>query len=207
MASPARSPAPGARSANAADFVGESASTDAREVADWVAGAQDNQGLPFIVVDKKHTKVFVFDGRARLIGATSALIGLARGDESAPGVGDKKLSDIRPSERTTAAGRFVAALGQDISNQDVLWVDYSAALALHRVPSRNSKEGRLQRLASSSSLDHRITFGCIDVPVAFYDKVVHANFSETSGIVYILPETKPLSSVFPRVSVQAASKT
>jgi hypothetical protein len=124
-----------------------------------------------------------------------------------PGVGDKKLSDIRPSERTTAAGRFVAALGQDISNQDVLWIDYSAALALHRVPSRTSKEGRLQRLASASSLDHRITFGCIDVPVEFYEKVVHANFSETNGIVYILPDTKPLAAVFPRISLPAESKT
>jgi hypothetical protein len=132
---------------------------------------------------------------------------LARGDESAPGVGDKKLSDIRRGERTTAAGRFVAALGQDFSNKDVLWVDYNAALALHRVPSSNSREGRLQKLASASNLDHRITFGCIDVPVKFFDQVVHANFSNTNGIVYILPETKPLSAFFPGISAQSSSTT
>jgi hypothetical protein len=43
------------------------------------------------------------------------------------------------------------------------------------------------------------------VPGAFFEKVVQTNFSNTNGIVYILPETKPLSAFFPGVSVQAVS--
>jgi hypothetical protein len=179
-----------------ADFAGRPASIDARQVADWISNTGDNHGLPFVIVDKKLTQVFVFDAQAHLLGATSALLGSARGDESAPGIGDRKLADIRPEERTTAAGRFVAALGPDLGDRDVLWIDYKAALALHRVLSNNSREHRLQRLATSSPLDHRITFGCINVPVKFYDRIVHPAFVGTGGVVYILPEVKSVSDVF-----------
>jgi hypothetical protein len=188
--------AAGPASAQAADFSGAPASSDARQVADWVLGTGDNHNQPFVIVDKKATVVFVFDGHGQLLGATSALIGLARGDDSAPGIGERKLSDIRPDERTTPAGRFVASLGHDLGSQDVLWVDYKTALALHRVLAANTREHRLERLAAASASAHRITFGCINVPVRFYDRVVHPAFTGTSGVVYILPEIKSIAEVF-----------
>ncbi len=192
--SSAGGPPPATRSA---DFLGEAASDDARETADWVVRTGDNQGRPFIIVDKKATKVFVFDGRANLRGATMALLGLAVGDESAPGVGERKLSQIRPEERTTAAGRFVASFGLNLAGQDVLWIDYNAALALHRVLGASTSQHRLERLAPRSALSRRITFGCINVPVKFYEDVVQAEFRGTAGVVYILPETRPIHEVFP----------
>jgi hypothetical protein len=179
-----------------ADFLGQPASSDTRQVADWVVDSGDNRGLPFVIVDKKDTKVFVFDGHGHLLGATPALLGLARGDDSAPGIGNRKLSDIPTEERTTPAGRFVSALGHNLGPQDVLWVDYAAALSLHRVLAANIKEHRLQRLATASPRDHRITFGCINVPVRFFDRVVHPAFTGTSGIVYILPEIKSIREIF-----------
>ena len=179
-----------------ADFHGEPTSNDAHMMADWVIDTGDNRGSPFVIVDKKNTKVFVFDGCGHLLGATPALLGLARGDDSAPGIGDRELSRIRPEERTTPAGRFVASLGHDLGPQDILWVDYSAALSLHRVLAANTREHRLQRLAAASPLDHRITFGCINVPAKFYDEIVHPAFAATSGIVYILPEIKSIPEVF-----------
>jgi hypothetical protein len=182
--------------ASLADFQAAPASSDARQVADWVVATGDNRSLPFVIVDKKATEVFVFDGHGRLSGATPALLGLARGDDSAPGIGDRKLSDIRPDERTTPAGRFVASLGYGLGQQDILWVDYKTALALHRVLAANSREHRLQRLAAASARDHRITFGCINVPVSFYDRIVQPAFTGTSGVVYILPETKTIADVF-----------
>lgn len=179
------------------NFLGETASDDARETAAWIIRTGDNQGRPFIIVDKKGEKVFVFDRRANLKGATMALLGLAVGDESAPGVGDRPLSQIPPEERTTAAGRFVASFGLNLAGQDVLWIDYTAALALHRVLEAGSSQHRLERLASRSALSRRVTFGCINVPVKFYEEVVRAEFGGTSGVVYILPETKPIHEVFP----------
>jgi hypothetical protein len=185
-----------ARGGPQADFSGAPASSDVHQIADWIVRTGDNRGLPFIIVDKKATRVFVFDRRAAMRGATPALLGLARGDDSAPGVGDRKLADIAPGDRTTPAGRFVASLGRNLANQDILWVDYHTALALHRVLGANTSQHRLERLAASSALDRRITFGCINVPVNFYEDVVRPQFLGTTGVVYILPETRSLQEVF-----------
>src|SRR5688572_10815261 len=65
-----------------ADFKHESASREARQVADWVVDSGDNGHLPFVIVDKVEAKVFVFFADGRLRGAAPALLGLALGDES-----------------------------------------------------------------------------------------------------------------------------
>ena len=194
-------PSSGTSPLHGADFRGEIASNDARRVADWAVTSGDNNSLPFVIIDKIQAKVFVFDRGGRLRGATLALLGTARGDETVPGIGNRKLSTIRPNERTTPAGRFVADLGHDFG-QDILWIDYGAAISLHRVIRGNPGDHRLLRLSTASPLDKRISYGCINVPVKFYDDVVLATFTGTSGVVYILPETKPIQDVFP-LSVSA----
>lgn len=155
----------------------------------------DNHGLPIVIIDKIRAKVFVFDAGGQLRGAASALLGKARGDDSVPGIGNRKLSTIRPEERTTPAGRFVASLGHDFV-QDILWIDYGASISLHRVIDGNPGDHRLQRLATTSPLDNRISYGCINVPVKFYEDVVVKTFTGTTGIVYILPEIKTIEDVF-----------
>ena len=155
----------------------------------------DNQGLPFVIIDKVDARVFVFDRDARLRGAAAALLGLGVGDDSVPGIGQRKLATITPPERTTPAGRFQASLGHDFE-QDILWVDYDAALSLHRVVAGSPADRRHARLASASPRDNRISYGCINVPARFYDGVVVPAFTGTVGIVYILPESERLHEVF-----------
>jgi len=172
------------------------ASDDVRQVAHWVVGAKDNHGLPFIVVDKKNARVFVFDPAGKIRGASAALIGSALGDDSVSGIGDREIANIRPEERTTPAGRFVAEIGVNFDGRDVLWVDYGAAVSLHRVVTNRPEERRLERLASPTSADNRISYGCINVPVRFYEAVVRRAFAETKGIVYVLPETRQVHEIF-----------
>ncbi|GAB3476641.1 hypothetical protein GCM10011496_10220 [Polaromonas eurypsychrophila] len=179
-----------------AHFGQERASPEASHVADWIVDSGDNQGMPFMIVDKVHAKVLMFDANGRLQGTAPALLGLARGDDSAPGIGDRKISSILPEERTTAAGRFVVSLGRDKHGQEFLWIDYSTALSLHRVVKGKPSEQRAQRLQSASPKDNRISYGCINVPVNFYDKVVSPAFTGTNGVVYILPETRTAQEVF-----------
>jgi hypothetical protein len=186
-----------------ADFAREQPSAEARQIADWALDSHDNAGMPYVVVDKVGARVFVFDAQGRLLGASPALLGLARGDASVPGIGSRKLSTIQPYERTTPAGRFVASLDRSLGGEEILWVDYDSGVALHRVITTVPKERRLQRLASSMPLEHRITFGCINVPVAFYETVVSPAFKATSGIVYVLPETRPAREVFGSYDVAA----
>ncbi|MDP3829593.1 MAG: hypothetical protein Q8Q74_23840 [Polaromonas sp.] len=183
-------------------FGQERASPDAVHIADWIVDSADNQGMPFMIVDKAHARVLMFNAAGRLQGAASALLGLARGDDSVPGIGERKLSTILPEERTTPAGRFVSSLARDIHGQEVLWVDYDTAIALHRVGKGTPGEGRAQRLDSLTSDDNRVSYGCINVPVKFYDKLVSPAFTGTNGVVYILPETRSAREVFGSYDVQ-----
>jgi hypothetical protein len=190
-----------------ADFAGEAPSPEAAEVANWVVRSGDNQRLPFIVIDKVQARVYVFNADGRLRGATPALMGLAIGDHTVPGIGQRKLSSIKPEERTTPAGRFMASLDRDIHNVEVLWVDYDSAVSLHRVVPGTPKERRAQRLASASAADKRITYGCINVPVRFYEQVVSPAFKGTYGVVYVLPETRPAREMFGIQAVVAPVRT
>ena len=175
---------------------------EATEVANWVIASGDNGDLPFMVIDKVAAAVFVFDGHGQGLGATPALFGITPGDDSAPGVGDRELSDIPPEDRTTPAGRFVSRFGIAAGNRKVLWVDYVTAISLHPVITTNKKERRLQRLNSPSPEDNRITFGCINVPARFYAGIVVPNFKQGVGVVYILPEIKTLQEAFPAYLAQ-----
>lgn len=185
-----------------ANFKCEPASHEARHVADWVVDSGDNRRMPFVIVDKINAKVFVFYANGRLRGASPALLGQARGDDTVPGVGNRKIESIRPEERTTPAGRFVAALDRNLRGEDILWVDYDAAISMHRVITTKPNERRLQRLATPTPLDNRISYGCINVPAKFYDNVVRPAFTGTNGIVYVLPETRLASKVFGSYDVE-----
>lgn len=170
-------------------------SRDVRDLLTWVKTSHDNQTLPFVIVDKLNARVLVFDSLGNERGAAAALLGLVKGDDTVPGIGQRRLATITPEERTTPAGRFQASLGYDLE-QDVLWIDYDSGLSLHRVVVGNPRDRRAARLASPTVLDNRISYGCINVPPAFYDRVVAPAFKGTVGIVYILPETRPLRAVF-----------
>ncbi|HUE93053.1 hypothetical protein [Pseudomonas sp.] len=179
-----------------ANFKDEQASLPARQAANWVVDSGDNLGMPFMIVDKAQARVLLFDANGQLNGSASALLGLAVGDDSVPGIGTRKLSSIRPEERTTPAGRFVVSLGRNLQGKEILWVDYENAISLHRVATGNAKERRAERLASANIHDKRISYGCINVPVEFFDRHVSPAFSATNGVVYVLPETRANNKVF-----------
>ena len=185
-----------------ANFGQQTVSQESRKLADWVVNSANNGNLPFVVIDKIQAQVFVFDAQGQLRGAASALLGSAIGDDSAPGIGQRPLSSIRPEERTTAAGRFIASLDRDANGKELLWVDYDSALSLHPIVPGQPRERRAERLATPSPVDNRISFGCINVPVKFYKEVVSPAFTGTNGIVYILPETRSSQEVFGSYDVQ-----
>ncbi|MFC5526707.1 L,D-transpeptidase [Rhodanobacter ginsengisoli] len=173
-----------------------SPSAEVTDLAQWVIASRNNDGMPYLVIDKVNAAVFVFDAAGHLQAAAPALLGLARGDQSVEGVGDEKMSAIRPQDRITPAGRFVASLGHDPHGKEILWVDYKDAIALHPVVKGTPRERRAERLRSPTSADNRISYGCINVPLKFYKRFVSPAFTHTSGIVYILPETSSARRLF-----------
>jgi hypothetical protein len=189
--------------AQAVDAPAEHARTEAAQrVLSWIAASKDNGSLPYIVIDKNAAALHVFAADSKPIGDAPILIGVGTGDEATPGIGSKDLSKIGPAERTTPAGRYVAKYGRAVGRQQVLWVDYYTSVALHPVVTGNKKERRLERLASSDPEDNRITFGCINVPAKFYREQIRPLFQKAGGVVYVLPDTKTLEDVFPRLRLQ-----
>lgn len=188
--------------ASRADFGRERPSADARRLADWAFASRDHGARHVVIVDKPQARVFVLDAAGRLQGAAPALLGLARGDHTVPGIGDRPLSTVRAHERTTPAGRFVLEPGVNLQGEDIVWVDYDAAVSMHRVRAQVSAERRLQRLASATPADNRISYGCINLPVAFYERVL-APAVRSGAVVYVLPDTQRLETVFPRVGPPA----
>jgi hypothetical protein len=179
-----------------ADFASHAASADARFIADWVADSGDSRGLPFIILDKRDARVFVFGAQGRLIDSSPVLLGAAPGDDSAPDIGTRPMASVRQDEKTTPAGRFVAQAGKNASHEDVVWVDYADAVSMHRVRLVDPKERRLERLASPDPAQRRISYGCINVPVAFFETVVWPLLRSTRAVVYVLPEVRDVHQVF-----------
>jgi hypothetical protein len=187
---------PQAAQVRLADFRGEDPSPDARLVANWAVFTRDHGKHAFVVVDKKDARVYVFGADGRLKDSAPALLGAARGDDSFPGIGDKPLSLVRPEEKTTPAGRFVAEPGRNTNNEDIVWVDYDVAVSMHRVRPLVAAERRLERLATLTTDDNRISFGCINLPVSFYENILSPTVLKAGAIIYVLPDVKTPQQVF-----------
>ena len=180
----------------APDFAGERASDDAQYAAAQALDGGDAHGAPFAIVDKREARIYVFGAAGRLTGASPVLLGLAPGDSDAPDIAGRAPASLAPRERATPAGRFESQPGHNDKGEAIVWVDYDASLAIHRLRPAPPQERRAERLASASADDNRISLGCIVVPVAFYDGVVGPTLGTRRGVVYVLPETRPVQALF-----------
>jgi hypothetical protein len=77
---------------------------------------------------------------------------------------------------------------------------------MHRVRPLVKAERRLERLASPTARDNRISFGCINLPVAFYEKVLRPTVKRYGAIVYVLPETRSPQEQFGSYDVRGRSQ-
>ena len=103
---------------------------------------------------------------------------------------------VKPEEKTTPAGRFLAASDKNVKGSDIVWIDYDSAVSLHAVVKGKPEERRAERLASPLPSERRISFGCVNVPVNFFKTALLPSFKKSDGIVYVLPETHSTRQVF-----------
>jgi len=190
-----------------ADFAQQPHSADAGRVADWVVQAGDSHGQPFAVIDKREARLYVFDEAGTLAGAAPVLLGAAKGDDTVPGIGDKPIPEVKPEERTTPAGRFVAEHGSNLRKEHVIWIDYDAAVSMHPVLTTNPAEHRLERLDATDPEQHRISYGCVNVPTQFFADVVLKTLGPVPNpVVYVLPDVRPLAEVFPGLASASVAR-
>jgi hypothetical protein len=180
-----------------ADFIATRPTTEATRLVDWVLQPSETPGLPYAVDHKRAARFNGFHADGRLAGHTPVLLGSAMGDRSVPGVGERtQAGTLRPEDKTTPAGRFEASPGENSNRERVIWVDYASAFAIHRLRPGFAYEARASRLASWQPAGKRVSWGCVVVPVPFYQGVVEQVLGRGRSIVYVMPESVPLQSVF-----------
>lgn len=181
------------------------ATADTERTHRWIVEAGDHRGRPFAIVDKRAAQLTVFDAGGRAVAETPVLLGQTPGDDSRPGVGLRaQQGRVGADERTTPAGRFEAEPGRNRDGEPIVWLDYDAAFAIHRLRPGTTQALRAQRLASPWPQSRRLSQGCVVVPVAFYETVVAPLLGRGPSVVYVLPETRPLDSVLPQAVATAA---
>lgn len=167
----------------------------ARRFAAAVVESGDAHGRAFAIVDKPGAIIRVFDDAGRLLAHSPVLVGSTAGDASPPDIGHRPLTRVLPHEKVTAAGRYDTESGRNAAGEDIVWLDYEAALSMHRVRDVPG-ERRPARLRSPATEDNRISFGCINVPATFYERAIDPLFARASGVVYVLPEVLAIGDVF-----------
>jgi hypothetical protein len=191
---------PATQGTDVSALAGQSASADALYAERWIRSERDNRGRPFAIVDKKAARIFVFAGDGRLVGSSPTLLGATRGDIAVPGSERKAPSQLLPNEQRTPAGRFHSVPGRNNFGEDVVWVDYDASIAIHRVRPGPSAASRLQSLADTLPDDKRRSLGCVVVPESFLASVVMPTLGRTPGTIYILPEEGPVRAMFAQLT-------
>jgi hypothetical protein len=172
-------------------------SSDARQLVDWVLKSGDPQGRPFAVVDKRAAHIYIFNADGSLASHSQALLGSTFGDHTVPGVGQRAQTGfVDEDERTTPAGRFEATPGHNNKGEHVVWVDYASAFAIHRLRPGFAYEARSTRLKTTRSADKRVSWGCVVVPVSFYENVVEPVLGASHSVVYVMPETVSMKALF-----------
>ena len=164
--------------------------------AQRAVNAGDMRGKNFAVIDKASATISLYNAFGKLIASSPVLLGLATGDTTVPGIGDRPIRDIAPHERTTPAGRFESELGKNLAGETVVWIDYDAAVSLHALRPSDPLENRAARMSTASALDNRITYGCVNVPAEFFKRWVLPTFGKSAGVIYVLPEAKSSKSYF-----------
>jgi hypothetical protein len=180
----------------------QSASADVLDTVQWVAASKDNAGLPFVVVDKVNARVYAFTPFAQLKATAPVLLGGGRGDVVLVSP-DAPMSAIPEHKRITPAGRYPSRLVVDNHGKTVLLIDGPNLITMHIVVKGTPAQRRAERLASATSDDNRVSFGCINVPPAFFTTVLDPDFRPGLGIVYVLPEKTTPAQLFgfqPRVA-------
>lgn len=154
--------------------------------------ADSDDPRPFAIVDKRQATLSVYAADGRLVGRAPALLGLTPGDAEPASARGKDPSALKVDERVTPAGRFEAQPGRNLSGERIVWFDYQANLAIHRLRPAPASQQRPERLASANLQDRRITLGCVVVDPAFFDSVVLPTLGAGKSLVYILPEREPV---------------
>lgn len=148
-----------------------------------IVGQNDNQGKQFIVADKQAGTLTMYTASGQQITSTPTLFGKTKGDSvSSKNTPSGRFETKQANVSTEGYGGSAQVLTQNGQNLQLGGSTY----AIHRVYTKYASENRQGRLDTPTATDNRISLGCINVPVDFYDTYLN---SDQDTVVYVMPET------------------
>lgn len=145
-----------------------------------------NEISPIIVVDKSAAKMFVYFPQDGTVLSGPVLLGKVKGDHI--NLADFNINTNSPA--ITPAGTFWAnkKFSAKLNESILSFVEgHISFIAIHPVFTKIPAERRLQRLTSSETYDNRISNGCINLGLEFFN-VIYAMLPSRSKLI-ILPES------------------
>ena len=148
-----------------------------------IVAQNDNQGKQFIVADKQAGTLTMYTASGQQITSTPTLFGKTKGDSvSSKNTPSGRFETKQANVSTEGYGGSAQVLTQNGQNLQLGGSSY----AIHRVYTKYASENRQGRLDTPTATDNRISLGCINVPVDFYDTYLN---SDQGTVVYVMPET------------------
>lgn len=165
-------------------------SPTAQAVYSAMAPVAMKSGKWFMVADKPNGMLHIFkeDGSHALSDAT--LYGKDKGDVL------DAVSSLEGGPKITPAGKFTMKESPaDYAGGTSLILmeskDYTGYIAVHAADTSNPAENRLGRLASATTEDNRISYGCINTKHDTFINEIKPNISKLDGgMMFILPESE-----------------
>lgn len=141
----------------------------------------------FIIADKANAEIHVVSQHGEILASSKALFGKDVSDK----LDIAAYNGLKPfNAKSTPAGIFKTTKmnSPKYGGTILAFIEGDKVLtAFHRVYTGNPAQHRDKRIMSDSPSERRITNGCINVPVEFFDANLEALPNGT--FVFILPET------------------
>ncbi len=166
-------------------------SQPANVVNSWIRQTHDNNGQRYVIADKAAGTIHIMDAAGNELATAPALYGKRTGDGMSLGETPAGVFMLHNQSAPHSYGgdlqQFATAPNGDI-------------YAVHRVLTNNN-QNRQGRLDTPTAADNRVSLGCINIPADIYNQYLNKGFQ---GKLYVLPDQKKLSEVFPGLVEQQA---
>lgn len=157
------------------DLAREGSSFQVHRLASWAISTGDHAGLPFVVIDKAHGRLFAFTPTGRLLGSTPVLTDGSRVEST--------------KSRTRKASRLVADTRHSKSDR-IVWVNSVSALSVDGMaPAAAPRQGN-RGSGMRDVANRRLRDESLHVAEAFYRQHLMP-LKERPSVAYVLPGVLP----------------
>ena len=182
-------------------------SKTAQAVYSAMAPVAMKSGKWFIIADKPNGMLHIFkeDGSHAL--SDAALYGKDKGDVL------DAISSLEGGPKITPAGKFTMkeVPGKYAGKVSLMLMesqDYTGYIAVHAADTSNQSENRLDRLASTTTEDNRISYGCINTNHDTFINKIKPNISKLDGgMMFILPDAQEKTEAMFPVQTRTVERT